>query len=119
MKFESKLVTELYQLAATKKLRTAPYHPLMNDQCERFNYTLMNMLGTLPEQENSDWKDQIASLVYAYNCTRSTTAGLSPYFLISGRYPRLALDVAFVIKFADMESVNMGKYIDQLRSPLK
>ena len=49
MKFQSKFVTELCQLATTKKLRTTPYDPQMNGQYERFNSILISMLGTLPE----------------------------------------------------------------------
>ena len=49
--FESELIGYLCQLAGVQKLRTSPYHPQTNGQCERFNGTLLNMLGTLtPEQ---------------------------------------------------------------------
>ena len=33
-----------------------------------------------------------------------------------GRHPRLALDVAFGVKFADMGSVNTDKYVDKLQN---
>ena len=44
--FESELIGHLCQLAGVQKLRTSPYHPQTNGQCERFNGTLLNMLGT-------------------------------------------------------------------------
>ena len=87
--FESKLVTELCHLAATKKLRITPYHLQMNAQCERFNSTEISMLGTLQGQGKLQWKDQVATPMHAYNCTRSNTTGFSPYFLMFGRHPRL------------------------------
>ena len=52
--FESDLIKELCKIAGVKKLHTTPYHPQGNGQCERFNSTLCNMLGTLSEEEKSD-----------------------------------------------------------------
>ena len=46
--FENILFKEICDLAKVKKLRTSSYHPQTNGQCERFNRTLINMLGTLP-----------------------------------------------------------------------
>ena len=45
--FESELISELCKLAQVEKVHTTPYHPMINGQCERFNSTLCNMLGTL------------------------------------------------------------------------
>ena len=46
--FKNQLIQELCSLAQVQKLRTMPYRPQTNGSCERFNYTLMSMLGTLP-----------------------------------------------------------------------
>ena len=50
--FESYLMKELCKIAGVKKLHTTPYQPQGNDQCERFNLTLCNMLGTLSDEKN-------------------------------------------------------------------
>ena len=68
--FESDLIKELCKIAGVKKLHTTPYHPQGNGQCERFNSTLCNMLGTLSEGEKSDWKSYLGCMTYAYNCTK-------------------------------------------------
>ena len=52
--FESELTADLCKLMGTKKLRPSLYHPQANGQCERFNCTLINMLGTLPPECKSD-----------------------------------------------------------------
>ena len=44
--FQNNLICELCELAQVKKLHTSPYHPETNGQCEHFNTTLINMLGT-------------------------------------------------------------------------
>ena len=49
--FESDLIKELCKIAGVQKLHTTPYHPQGNGQCEGFNSTLCNMLGTLSEEE--------------------------------------------------------------------
>ena len=46
--FESQLVADLCELIGTQKIWTSPYHPQTNSQCEGFNSTLINMLGTIP-----------------------------------------------------------------------
>ena len=83
--FERKLIPNLCKLMGTRKLRTSPYHPQRNGQCERFNSTLINMLGMLPPECKSDWKDSIGTLVHTYNCTQNSSTGLSPYFLLYRR----------------------------------
>ena len=45
--FESELIIDLCKLMGIKKLRTSLYDSQTNGQCERFNSTLINMLGML------------------------------------------------------------------------
>jgi len=81
-----------------EKSRTTPYHPMGNGMTERFNRTLLNMLGTLDSNQKKDWKSHVAGLVHAYNYTRQTTTGFSPYLLMFGRTPRLPVDIAFGVE---------------------
>ena len=90
--FESELISELCKLAQVEKVHTTPYHPMTNGQCERFNSTLCNMLGTLSEKDKLDWKAHLSSMTHAYNCTQHPSTTYSPYFLMFGRQPRLPID---------------------------
>ena len=51
--FESDLLKALCEIAQVQKMRTSGYHPDTNGQCEYFNATLINMLGTLLEKPKS------------------------------------------------------------------
>jgi len=93
--FESDLMKELCQLMDIKKTRTTIYHPMCNGQTERYNRTLLNMLGTLEPEKKQNWKKYIPTLVYAYNATRHESTGYSPFELMFGRNPKLPLDSVF------------------------
>ncbi|VDI67411.1 Hypothetical predicted protein [Mytilus galloprovincialis] len=116
--FESRLVKDLCDITGIKKSRTTPYHPQGNGQCERFNRTLINMLGTLEKDKKADWKSYIGPIVHAYNSTKHDTTGFTPFQLMFGRQPKLPVDLAFGID-SDRDPKSMTKYVEDLRQKLK
>ena len=92
--FESKVIAELCKLGGIRKSRTSPYHPQGNP-VERYNRTLLKMLGTLHNSQKRDWRKYVKPLTHAYNCTANDTTGFSPYYLMFGRHPRLPIDILF------------------------
>ena len=117
--FESDLIKELCKIAGVKKLHTTPYHPQGNGQCERFNSTLCNMLGTLSEEEKSDWKSYLGCMTHAYNCTKHASTTYSPYYLMFGRHPRLPIDVEFGLpKSNSGDNSRKSRYVQKLRRRL-
>ena len=118
--FESELIENLCQVAGEKELRTSPYYPQTNWQCEHFNNTLLNMLETLTPEQKKDWKSHVPALVHAYNCTRNAATGFSPYYLLFGGEPRLPVDVEFGLQRGSQKgSLGESSYVSQLRRRLK
>lgn len=116
--FESRTIKELCQVAGIHKVRTTPYHPRGNP-VERFNRTLLDMLGTLQDQDKACWRDHVRPLVHAYNCTRNEVTGFTPYELMFGRQPRLPVDLAFKLPVQEGQHSSHSEYVQNLKSRLK
>lgn len=116
--FESQLIKELCALAGITKVRTSPYHPRGNP-VERFNRTLLGMLGTLRDKEKTHWRDYVKPLTHAYNCTKNETTGFSPYELMFGRQPRLPVDIAFCLPVKDGSPTSHSQYVRALKARLQ
>ncbi len=112
--FESRTIKQLCKVAGISKTRTTPYHPRGN-RVERFNRTLLQMLGTLNKKDKSRWKDYVKPLVHAYNCRKSDVTGFSPYELMFGRQPRLPIDLVFGLPM-DGQSGSHSKYVQGLKN---
>ena len=117
--FESKLIVELCQMMNIKKSWTTLCHPMGNAIAEMFNSTLLSMIGTLdPIKTKADWKSHVGSLVHAYNCIKHDTTGFSPYYLMFGRHPRIAVDLVLG-HHEPSGSMTSHDYINSLKEGLK
>ncbi|KAI4883695.1 hypothetical protein NFI96_009130 [Prochilodus magdalenae] len=117
--FESRLIKELLSMLGIKKSRTSPYHPQGDPQPERFNRTLLSMLGTLDPSQKSKWSQHISQLVHAYNCTRNDATAWSPYFLMFGREARLPVDLCFAAALGGQEEIQYQRYVAQMKNDLQ
>ena len=116
--FESKLIKEVCATLGIQKSRTTPYHPQGNGKCERFNRTLLGMLGTLEDKEKKEWREHVTTLVHAYNCTPNST-GYSPYYLMFGREPNLPVDIVMGLTHGSKQKTTTTEYARRLRRRLQ
>ena len=93
--FMGHLITNLCELYGVQKLRTSPYHAQTNGQVERMNQTIICMIGKLEQDKKAHWSEHLLEMLSAYNGTRSTVTGYSPYFLLFGRKARMPVDYLF------------------------
>ena len=117
--FESDLFAELLSITNTEKLRTTSYHPQTNGQCERFNSTLMNMLGTMSDSQKKDWKSHLLTMCHAYNSTQHAVTGYSPHYLMFGRHPRIPLDYQMGIDRDNLSDPLRSKFVSKLNERLQ
>lgn len=117
--FESKIIKELLTMLGIRKSRTSPYHPQGDPQPERFNRTLLSMLGTLDPSQKSKWSQHVSLLVHAYNSTRNDATGYSPYFLMYGREARLPVDLCFGVGSDDVDGLKHRQYVADMREELR
>ena len=93
--FTGHLITNLCELYGVQKLRTLPYHAQTNGQVEWMNQTIIRMIGKLEQDKKACWSEHLLEMLLAYNGTRSTVTGYSPYFLLFGRKARMPVDYLF------------------------
>ena len=93
--FKRKIFTEMCKILDIKKTRTSPYHPECDGLVERFNKTLLTMLRTLVDENQSEWDDLLLYVLMAYRSVEIETTGYSHNYLMLGRGVGTPLDIAF------------------------
>ena len=116
--FESKVIAELCKIAQVQKIHTTPYNPKGNAQCEKFNQTLLNMIGTLDPADKAKWQQWVPTLTHAYNCTHCESTGFSLYYLMYVRLPRLPIDIEYGVMQPELIDKSRQSYAHKLRACL-
>ena len=91
--FENKIMQELCLLGGSHKTRTTPYHPESDGMVERFNRTLLVMLGMFAGKNRDDWDDLSPAVMMAYRSSVHESTGFSPYRLMFGEECTLPMDI--------------------------
>jgi len=93
--FRSTLVRELCKLLNVRNVYTSSRHPQTNSRAESFNKTLLNSLRTRCETEKN-WPDLLSTIAFVHRTSVVKSIGYSPYRVVFGFDPYLALDDALL-----------------------
>ena len=113
--FESLLIKELCNIADVQK---SWHYPQGNAQVEKFNHTLIHRIVTLDTKRKEKWKDWVATLTHAYNCTQCESTGFSPYYLMFVGVPRLPIDIEYRVSQPQLREKSRQNYARKLRAKL-
>ncbi|MGI4816841.1 MAG: RNase H-like domain-containing protein, partial [Janthinobacterium lividum] len=75
------------QLGITQQPTTA-YHSLANGQAERANTTIEALLRAYSNDEQSDWDTWLDTCEFAYNDSKTSATGMTPFYANYGFHPR-------------------------------
>ncbi|GJP71846.1 hypothetical protein CLOP_g2635 [Closterium sp. NIES-67] len=86
-KFTSKFWKELMSLLGTKLAMSSAYHPQTDEQTERLNQIVEQLLRAACKDDISKWDLHLPVLEFAYNNATHTATGQTSFFLCYGRHP--------------------------------
>ena len=91
--FTSKEFRALVTARGIKHVTTAPYSPQSNAVKERWHRYMNEVIRVSASTlEENAWEEAIEAALHAYRCLPHTTTGESPYFLVHGYDPKIAVD---------------------------
>jgi len=91
--FKNKVVAELCKMTNMGRVFTTPYNPQCDGMVERFNRTLLKMIGCYVEEGQKNWDAHLPWLMFAYNTSYSTSHGVTPFELMYGRKANTTIDL--------------------------
>ena len=117
--FCNRIVNELLNRCGVKHSTSTPYHSMGNAVAERCQQVILNMLGTLKPAEKQKWHNHCDYISYAYNTSVHVSTGLTPYFLMFGRHPRLIGDAILDLSFEQPSHKTVSNFMGNLQKAYK
>ena len=113
--FCNSVISELYKVCNIKQTISTPWNPQSNySPCERANSVILNMLGTMSDKNKRQWHKFCDVISYAYNTSIHATYGVSPFYLLFGRQPRLIADAVLNIELSNPRTQTVKEFISNL-----
>ncbi len=115
--FESILFHELCKLFDIEKTRTTPYRPQSDGFIERFNRTVLSMLGRYTSRDQKDWDRKLPFVLMAYRSAVHSSVGFSPNEMMLGHSVRLPIDLVYGTPPG--EKYSRDEYVRELQNHLE
>ena len=113
-RFTSSFWQQLWKQLGTKLAMSTAYHPQTDGQTERANRTIEEMLRSYVSSKQNDWDECLVAVEIAYNNSKQSSTGFSPFYLNYGQHPSLPLSLAI----SDNESNNSNATAEQMLEKL-
>lgn len=108
--FASHFTQDLSKLLGIKSNLTTAYHPQSDGQTERTNQELETYLRMFISYRQDDWDEWVESAEFAYNNRTSSATGYTPFYLNTGRHPRMSTDLK-----KDVKTPQAKEFADQMK----
>lgn len=93
-RFMSSFWKTLWKGFGTRLAPSTAYHPRTDGQTERANRTIEQILRAYVNAQQDDWDEHLTAVEFAYNNTKQSSTGFTPFYLEYGQHPALPLSVA-------------------------
>jgi hypothetical protein len=106
-RFTSDMWQTIWQECGTKLSLSSSFHPQSDGLTEQHNRVIQQMLRNYVKASGKDWDQHLTALEIAYNSSRHSSTGFTPYELDIGFNPKMPMDVA-------LRSTNNSCYVSAL-----
>ena len=93
-RFTSRFWTALWQLTGTQLRHSTAGHQQTDGQTENMIKHVKRYLVAYTQDDSADWDRHLTAAEIAFNNSRQTSTGFTPFFLNYGRHPHLPLQTA-------------------------
>jgi transposase InsO family protein len=92
-RFTSAFWSDLCYFAKIKRQLSTAFHPQTDGQTERQNQTVQEYLRAFCSENQASWAQLLAVAEFAYNNSKHSSIGISPFMAMYGYNPEIRFDV--------------------------
>jgi hypothetical protein len=93
-RFTSNFWTALFDISGVKRNMSTAFHPQTDGQTERANRIVEDALRSYVNLRHDDWHLHLPAIELAYNNSKNSATGFSPFYLNYGYHPNLPASLA-------------------------